>query len=267
MLIYRAAFASETKVDFGDGDGATTLVDDDEAVRKAMKIARQWTEKARCDETIVVLSAVKSDSFRHRLWPTYKAGRGEKPSSYAAVRKAVEFEFEIMAEPGLEADDLLGITATADPNTVIVSGDKDMKTLPCWSLNPMHEDKPTKLSVSIADRMWMRQTMIGDAVDNYPGVPGLGDTKSLDILNNPHRLRKTVEWVGKKNPKQKIKWVKGEPCSLWQSMIDYAAKAGMTEADLILQAQLARILRREDFDPATRTVFLWTPTGRKELKL
>lgn len=267
MLIYRASFASETKVDFGDGEGVSTLVDDADAIRKAMKIAAQWTEKARCDSAVLVLSSVQSDSFRHRLWPAYKAGRGSKPESYAAVRKALEFEFEVMAEPGLEADDLLGITATADPNTVIVSGDKDMKTLPCWSLNPMHENKPTKLSVSIADRMWMRQTMMGDAVDGYPGIPGLGDGKSADILNNPHRLRKTVEWVGKKNPKQKVKWVKGEPCSLWQSMLDYAAKAGMTEADLIVQAQLARILRHGDYDAATRTVRLWTPTGHKELTL
>jgi DNA polymerase-1 len=109
--------------------------------------------------------------------------------------------------------------------------------------------------------------MKGDSIDCYPGIKGVGDVTINDILLSPHRLRKTTFYTGKRVPKLNEKWVKGEPCSVWQSMIDYAARAGMTEADLIVQAQLARILRHGDYDPTTRTVQLWTPNGNKEMKL
>jgi DNA polymerase-1 len=77
----------------------------------------------------------------------------------------------------------------------------------------------------------------------------------------PKRYRKTVVTEGKRKPKQVTKWVYGEPCSLWQSMVDHAVKGGMTEDELIVQAQVARILRSGDFDNETRTVRLWRPGG------
>lgn len=268
MLIYRAAFKSQIVADLGDGLGEGVLVDPKVAIRNAMSLAREWQDKAGCDSSVLVLSAVKSDSFRHRLWPTYKQGRApSKPEAYAAIREALVFEMEVMEEPGLEADDLLGIHGTADPNSVIVSGDKDMKTLPANVINPMHDRKPQRIKPGVADQMWMKQTMIGDAVDNYPGIRGVGEKIAQEILLAPHRLRKTITYVGKRNPKPVEKWVKGEPCTLWQCMTDYAARAGMTEDDLVVMAQVARILRHDDYDPASRTVRLWTPGGYKELSL
>lgn len=269
MLIYRAAFASQTTVDFGDGEGASVLVDEDEAIAKAMELVRKWTKLARCDEPVLVLSSVKSDSFRHRLWPNYKANRtAPKPTAYAAVRAALSDELEVLAVPGLEADDLLGIYGTEPgAKVVVVSGDKDMKTLPTLVINPMNEEKPTRISTTVANQMWMKQSMIGDSIDCYPGIPGVGPSSAQAILLAPKRLRKTVQYVGKRNPKPVEKWVEGEPCTVWQAMVDRAEKAGMTEAQLVVQAQLARILRNDDWIPETRTVRLWTPTGSKELAL
>ncbi|SFZ81688.1 DNA polymerase-1 [Devosia enhydra] len=269
MLIYRAAFASQTTVDLGDGLGNTPIVDEDEAIAEAMRLVRKWTKLARCTEPVLVLSAVKSDSFRHRLWPAYKANRtAEKPAAYNAVRAALSDELEVLAEPGLEADDLLGIYGTEPgAEVVVVSGDKDMKTLPTLVLNPMHEDKPTRIRPTVADQMWMKQTMVGDAVDGYPGIPKVGPVTAQNLILNPTRLRKTVQYVGKRNPKPVEKWVEGEPCSVWQAMVDRAARAGLTEAELVAQAQLARILRHGDWNQDTRTVRLWTPNGPKELPL
>lgn len=269
MILYRAAHVNQVTVDLGDGLGMEPIVDEDEAIRTAMRICRDVTRKAGCDETVVVLSSVKSDSFRHRLWPAYKANRkAPKPVAYDAVRAALSDEYEVMAVAGLEADDLLGIHGTApDADAVVVSWDKDMQTLPTFVFNPDHDDKPVLRRQAVADRWWLRQTMIGDTVDGYPGINKVGPVAAAKILDAPHRLRKTVSYVGKRAPKQVVKWVEGEPCSVWQSMVDYAARAGMTEADLIVQAQLARILRHGDYDENRRTVQLWTPTGKREFNL
>lgn len=269
MLIYRAAFASQTTVDFGDGMGNAPLVDEDEAVAEAMRLVRKWTKLARCTEPVLVLSAVKSDSFRHSLWPAYKANRkAEKPTAYGAIRAALSDELEVLEEKGLEADDLLGIYGTAPgAEVVVVSGDKDMKTLPTLVLNPMREDKPTRITETVANRTWMQQAMMGDTVDGYPGVPGMGPVASRALILSPKRLRKTVKYVGKRNPKPVETWVEGEPCTVWQAMVDRATKAGMTEAQLLVQAQLARILRHGDWHQETRTVRLWTPSGPKDMAI
>jgi 5'-3' exonuclease len=263
MLLYRAAFRSQETVDFGDGEGETTLVDPDMAIREAMSLVRSWTKAAGCSRPIVCLSSVESDSFRHRLWDGYKANRkSEKPEAYAAARKALEFEYEVYAEPGLEADDLMGIAATSkSAQSVIVSGDKDMLTIPSLVFNPMKDRRPVRINSQLADQRWMYQTMIGDSVDGYPGIPGAGPKTADAILASPHRLLKTTEMVGKKKPKQVTKWVRGGTATVWQSMLDYAAKAGLSEEDVIVQAQLARILRSGDFDKVSRTVRLWRPGG------
>lgn len=265
MLIYRAAFANQITVDLDDGLGSEPMVDERAAIRTAVQLVAEWTKKAGCSRPIICLSSVKSDSFRHRLWPEYKANRkSPKPLAYAAIRSALEMEYEVYAEAGLEADDLMGIAATSEAaQCVIVSGDKDMKTIPALVLNPSHDQRPVRIKPGIADQMWMKQTMIGDVIDNYPGIPGVGDVGAQAILLSPHRIRKTN--VGKR--KAIWKWVKGEPCTVWQSMLDYAEKAGMTEEQLITMAQVARILRNTDYDSSTRTVRLWRPGGHMEMKL
>lgn len=266
MLLYRAAYASQTVADFGDGEGDTVLVDEDVAIRNAMKIARDWTKAAGASKAIICLSSVQSDSFRHQLWKPYKSNRtNPKPEAYMAIRKAIEFDYETYQEPGLEADDLMGIAATSErAQCVIVSGDKDMRSIPGLVLNPTKDRRPVKISTQLADMNWMRQTMIGDPVDCYPGIAGVGPAIAEKIITSPHRLRKVTTMVGKKAPKPKTSWVAGEPCSLWQSMVDYAAKGKQSEQDVIQQARVARILRSGDFNKETRTVLLWGPNGKRE---
>lgn len=266
MVIYRAAFASQlTGVDLDDGLGDEPIIDERAAVQKALQLVAEWTKKAGCSSSIVCLSSIKSDSFRHRLWPTYKGNRtAPKPGAYLAVREALEDEFEVYQEPGLEADDLMGIAGTSEAaQCVIVSMDKDMKTVPALVFNPAHDNRPVRIKPGVADQMWMKQTMTGDTIDNYPGIPGVGEMKAQEILLSPHRFRSVN--IGKRKPR--YEWRKGEPCSLWQSMVDYAARRDMTEEDLVVMAQVSRILRAGDFNKETRTVRLWRPDGHTEIPL
>ena len=85
------------------------------------------------DETLVCITGA-SETFRHRLWPTYKGNRKPKPPGYRSFQDWLQEEFKTYLRPGLEADDSLGILMTADDIVpglkVLWSGDKDLMQIP-----------------------------------------------------------------------------------------------------------------------------------------
>jgi DNA polymerase-1 len=141
------------------------------------------------------------------------------------------------SHPGIEADDVLGIFATRDSNTVLCSEDKDMKTIPCtlWQ-----QGKVKKISVDEADYWFLYQTLVGDTADGYPGLPGTGPKKAEKILKGSEGT-KFVRALG------------------WSRVVDAYQRRGYTEADAIKQARLARILRSEDWDAEKKQPILWSP--------
>ena len=71
----------------------------------------------------------------------------------------------------LEADDSLGIYATANPGNVIVSPDKDMRQIP----GKLYDLKDVTTITPEAGHQWhFIQTLAGDQTDGYAGVPGYG---------------------------------------------------------------------------------------------
>lgn len=269
LAIYMAAAAAQVSIDLDDGLGDEPIVDTEQAVQGGLRLIDEWRRKAGADRAVVCLST--GHNFRKTILPTYKANRtAPKPLAYQDVLEAVELEYETWSEPGLEADDVMGIAATGDRGDfVIVSRDKDMKTLPAKVFNPDHDTKPVRIRVGMADQMWMKQTICGDPTDGYAGIPGLGAVAAQDMLLNPHRLHKRTRTLtkGKNKGQVKVEWEKGEPCGLWPCMVDYATKAGMTEQQLITMARVSRILRAGDFDKERRVVRLWKPNGYEELQL
>ena len=75
-----------------------------------------------------------------------------------------------------------------EPGCVIVSGDKDMLTLPGqhW-----RNDELITVSEMEANTAFYKQTLVGDTADNYPGCPGIGDKNKLllaqGVANCHHR--------------------------------------------------------------------------------
>lgn len=147
---------------------------------------------------------------------------------------------------GLEADDLLGIWATSGRfgNTIIVSDDKDMQTLPT-TIYRMGELQT--LSEDDANAFWMFQTLIGDTTDGYPGCPGIGKVKAEKLL--------------------KEFWHGGSSASggkflleaAWEAVVRQYEAAGLTYDDALQMARVARILRHEDWDSERKEVKLWEP--------
>lgn len=193
------------------------------------------------DDVLMCISAGRN--FRYDVDPTYKANRKgtRKPIAYNEVLARAEDTWPSFKFDGLEADDVMGIFGTRDANTIICSMDKDMKTLPCtlWD-----GSKVQKIDRSSADTWFMYQVLVGDTADGYPGCPSIGPKKADALIK---AALGTKEGALLEN--------------LWAGVkAAYEAK-GLTEADAIKQARLARILRNEDWDAKKKEPILWTPSA------
>jgi 5'-3' exonuclease len=171
--------------------------------------------------------------FRHSLYPEYKKGRSRKPLAFSDVRARMKAEWRCVEIKGLEADDVMGILATkpGDRESIIVARDKDMKGVPAKVWDGL---KFTNVTEDEADYFHMYQTLTGDVTDGYKGCPGVGPKGAEVILQTPRP-------------------------NLWGAVAHAYEKKGLTEADALLQARLARILRWRDWDSKKKEPILWTP--------
>jgi DNA polymerase-1 len=142
----------------------------------------------------------KTQSFDEVSYEGYKANRAATPEDLKRqipyIRRALEaLRIPILEAEGFEADDVIGTLAreAADEQheVFIVSGDKDMMQLVTSTvkiLNPQKDNlilDPAKVvevlgvpPEKVIDVMALR----GDAVDNIPGAPGIGDKGSVDLI-------------------------------------------------------------------------------------
>lgn len=199
------------------------------------------------DKIIIALSDPNQRNWRVDMYPAYKAHRRRlgmrKPICYSSLLSVIAEQWDTVHFPRLEGDDVLGWLAT-NPNIegekIIVSVDKDMKTIPATSLyNTMKEELTPPQHVATADYYHMLQTLTGDTSDGYPGCPGVGKVTAPRILANASNM--------------------------WTAVVQQYLKKEKTEADALLQAQLARILRFEDYNIHSGEIKLWAPveTERK----
>lgn len=142
-------------------------------------------------------------TFRHTLFPEYKATRPPMPAELASQLAPIEelarcLGLPLIEKPGMEADDVMATLARqgadAGYEVVLVTGDKDMlqvvgdrvtvlapqprgeNYLPVdaaavrekWSVGPEH----------IRDVL----ALMGDSSDNIPGVPGVGEKTAVELM-------------------------------------------------------------------------------------
>ena len=112
-----------------------------------------------------------------------------------------------------------------------------------------------------ADRFHLIQTLAGDRVDGYAGCPGLGMERAATIIDNPVRLlpKEGVKTRGVNKGESVTRWMAEPTRDYWACIVSHYRKAGLGEAEALVTARLARILRHGEYDPATKEVTLWTP--------
>lgn len=135
---------------------------------------------------LVFLSCPGEQNLRKKLYPSYKGNRdaSAKPYWYDDLRSYLKSKHAAVELEGLEADDCLGWLQRSYPlcKTVIVSNDKDFRTVPGTIYDPTVQ-KVTEITPAEARRNFFKQLLMGDMVDNIPGIPGVGERKAEEILN------------------------------------------------------------------------------------
>lgn len=270
VLIYKAALLSEVATDWSDGCW-TLEANIDDAIANLDRQVADIKSVLQYDESKDRLNHFISDPDRSRLYrkqllPTYKASRATKrrPMLLAPLWEHVHTVLGGMWREGLEGDDMLGVKQTG--KSICVSIDKDMHTVPGMHFNTMRpEEGVVTQSVEDADAFFHIQALAGDATDNYSGCPGIGMKTAAKVLGEPaHTIEATSVMAtrGKDKGSHKIVWVKREQnCTPWDTILSYYRKAGVADADALIQARMARILRHEDMPAATSEIRLWTPTN------
>ena len=173
---------------------------------------------------LVVAFDSPDKTFRHKIYPNYKANRDAPPEELS--RQFPYFEPLVTAyglssirRPGFEADDIIGTLAKKGKQKgleiVIVSGDKDMMQLispHIYMLDTMKNKKfmdkevVEKFGVQ-ADKVVEVMGLMGDSSDHIPGVAGVGPKTAAELnreFGSIEALYKRIDEVEKKNVKEKL---------------------------------------------------------------
>jgi len=231
LYLYRACAAAEEEVDWGNDvwSLSTDLKEAKKIFNNSIGDACQYLDTKNF---IICLS--DKGNFRKELDDQYKGGRKKvrKPVGYATMVQWVKDTYDWHLEPMLEADDIMGIMGTSPGHsTILVSDDKDMKTLPCKLYRPMSGEL-LNISERDADFNFLTQALMGDLTDGYSGCPKVGAVSAKKIL---------------------------EKSMTWNAVVSAYAKQNLNETYALTQARLARILRYSDWDVDAGQIKLWEP--------
>lgn len=148
IVAYQAAAASQMIIDWEDGEGEQVFSDLPKATGLIDQKLDEYSDALDCDNVLLCLS--DEVNWRKQLWPDYKAHRENvrRPELLGSCKEYMRQQYPCKVMPRLEADDVMGILSTSGQYDfpVIVSIDKDMKTIPGWLYNPDKDDRPTLIS-------------------------------------------------------------------------------------------------------------------------
>lgn len=292
-LLFSAMSAAEEEVDWGD-DIWSLQCDHNKARAILRGTIRGITERLKefqgAQLVMVFSTANGADNWRKQVLESYKANRKgkRKPVGYPVLLEEMlndlETYYRTFQWQGLEGDDVIGILATHPEylevdEAIPVSCDKDFNTIPgrfYW----LTQNKIVTNTLAEANRWHMYQAIKGDTTDGYGGIPGVGEQVDgvplLEWLDSPtyfYQATKTMKSGPRKGeevlywtsctPEEYVELFRDMPPSKWECVVSLAKKQGMTEDDLIVQAQVARILRKEDFCWETMRPIPWLPKGRQ----
>ena len=168
-------------------------------------------------------------NFRHDIAVTepYKGNRKEKekPVHLEAIRQYLIKDWNAVVSEGEEADDLIAIDATAIPDSIIVSLDKDFNQVPGKHYNFNKQDL-YDVSEDEGLLFFYRQIIMGDKADNIVGVHGIGEKKSqklLEDLSEIEMYNKCIELLDSEErviENARLLWLRREPDQLWEPPVE-----------------------------------------------
>ncbi len=204
--LYRAFFA-------GGGDMSITLPDGTVQKTGAIRIMVNMMQSLRKEYPAHYVACVfdaKGPTFRDTIYPLYKANRDPMPddlrSQIAPIHEVVRLlGWAVLDVPGVEADDVIGTLAVAAASqgieVIVSSGDKDLAQLVdehitiIDTMNGKRRDLAgVEAEFGVPARLMLDyQTLVGDTVDNVPGVSKVGPKTAVKWLQEYGSLQAVVD--------------------------------------------------------------------------
>jgi DNA polymerase-1 len=143
-------------------------------------------------------------TFRHKVFPEYKAQREETPEDIKAAIPIIKdilkaYKIPILQVDGYEADDIIGTVATITGKlgieTYMLTPDKDYGQLVkpnVYMYRPQHgggyeilgeKEIIEKYGIGSSKQVIDLLALMGDSADNYPGCPGVGEKTATKLIN------------------------------------------------------------------------------------
>jgi len=161
-------------------------------------------QQRKPDYLAMVIDTGDEFVFRKELYPDYKANRQATPPDLEPQEKRIlqivqDAGIPVFAQRGFEADDLIATMTKrlCDQgwDIVVVSKDKDLRQLinDCTRLYDVQSDTFTDAAKMESDYGYGPteaidvQTLMGDAIDNVPGIPGVGEKTAAKLIKNTAR--------------------------------------------------------------------------------
>ncbi|PRP72139.1 DNA polymerase I [Chromobacterium amazonense] len=182
------------------------------AVYGMVNMLRRLEKEVEFDYSACVFDA-KGKTFRDDLYPEYKANRPSMPEELAsqitAVHDVVQASgWPMLVVPGVEADDVIGTlarsAAAAGMKVIVSTGDKDMAqlvtpdvTLVNTMTNELLDEAGVKEKFGVPPSLIIDYlTLIGDKVDNVPGVDKCGPKTAVKWLEEYGSLDAIIAQAG-----------------------------------------------------------------------
>jgi DNA polymerase-1 len=199
------------------------------AIRGMINMLQSLRKEVHADYAACVFDA-KGPTFRDALYPEYKAQRAPMPDDLRAQIEPIHevvrlMGWKVLDVPGVEADDVIGTLAHAAAaqgvEVIISSGDKDLAQLVNAHITIVDTMNGKRRDVAGVEaefgvppaRMIDYQTLVGDAVDNVPGVEKVGPKtaakwlQEYGSLDNIVANAEAIKGVAGENLRKALDWL------------------------------------------------------------
>tara|TARA_B110000908_G_scaffold36129_1_gene43277 strand:- start:3809 stop:4531 length:723 start_codon:yes stop_codon:yes gene_type:complete len=179
-IVYRVGFATQHKMPDGEIEA--------EPIRYALSTVKRFMNGLLKDTKAEHHKGFLTgkNNFRYTIDSEYKANRKGvgKPVHYQAIRDYLEKSYNTEIVDGKEADDALAENQTND--TAIATIDKDLLMVAGNHYNYVKKEWK-KVSEKEGTKFFYKQMLMGDKVDNIPGIKGIGPKKAEKLLDETER--------------------------------------------------------------------------------
>lgn len=246
IVAYRAAQVNQKPVitfDETTGEKIEGIeVNFEGACKFADSLIKRIKQTTWSDTLILCFSDASENNFRYKVLPTYKHNRigKSKPLLLSKVREYLQSKYTYNLMQNIEADDVLGLLQDSfkDDTTVLCTVDKDLNQIVGLHYN-WDRDDLYEVSKAEGDYMFYFQILNGDTGDGYKGCKGIGKVLAQKHLPNGEDILDKYE--------------------VWSRVVSLYESKGLTEADAIIQARVARMLRGNEYNQKIGEVKLWIP--------